>query len=332
MNRLLRTGVLGLALLNPLSSMGQGDGTILEVHGDKSVAMKVLKQGGIKTVELKGEKFVLPDIEISVPTRVPYGNMVVATAKFDRSKMPDNLVTMKYQWLVLQDGQPTDNFIAWPDGTKVIFGAGMANAKFTVILNVGCLFQIKETVKVVDPKDPKNVVDREIITEADINSPDPIVVSVEVIGPPTPPPPPGPPTPPPGPPTPTPPAPAPIVFPPGQFGLSQFTYDNLSADTNMVQAEKVVLAKALGTNLRGIASKINSIATYRDVAQILADTKSGNELAFASSGVPIPKSLAFKKVLGDKIYDLYFNKKTINDAADINAAWNEIALALDSIK
>lgn len=266
----------------------------------------------------------LPAIEISAPEKAAYGSMIVATAKYDRTQMPKDLAQMRYQWMVLQDGVPTEGFIVWPDGSKVIFGAGITQSKFTIILNVGCHFVTKEKLKVVDPNDEKKISDREVITKADIAYTDPIVFTTEVGGP-KPPPPPNP-----DPPTPPTPGPTP-VFPPGQFGLAQFSYDNLMADANMNAQEKTKLAAALSANLKGIAAQIAALSTYRDVVQILADTKAKNNEAFTKSGVPLEKTLAFKKALGDKIYQFYHTDKKLNTATDFQAAWQEIALGLEAI-
>jgi hypothetical protein len=46
----------------------------------------------------------------------------------------------------------------------------------------------------------------------------------------------------------------------------------------------------------------------------------------------VSKTLAYKKVLGDKIYDLYRNAKKLNSATDFQVAWNEIAAGLDAVK
>ncbi len=303
-------GIMALLLALPCSAEETAK-TVLEVQAERTAAIKALREKGIKAVELDNSKFVLPTVRIS-GNEAPYevGDEVILDVSVDRSKLPDGLTKLKFNWVVI-DGGKRRRFITSDDGQQIGFGTGKTPRKITVILDINCLFEVKD--------------DKGALVEVSMDSPDPYITEV-VVGTPTP-------TPPgPTPPGPTPPGPSPAPdFPAGQFGLAKFTYDTLTADAALKPEEKVKLAQALSSSFGGIAAKIAAVATYNDLATILADTSKANGAAIASSGVPLAATAAFKRALGDKIYSLYHDQAKISTGADLGVAYREIKAGLDAI-
>lgn len=172
----------------------------IEVRGDREVAVRVLKEAGVRVVEVRGGKYVLPDIKISAPPSVEVGGLVAVSANVGAK--PDNLADLKTRWLIFQDGAPkTDNIVYFPDGSMVLFAAGLQpGRRYTVVLDVDCLYE--DTTQVTVEGKPQSV-----IADASIEAPD-LMMAVVTVGGEVPPPVPVPPTPTPTPdPEPTPPAP-----------------------------------------------------------------------------------------------------------------------------
>lgn len=265
---------------------------------------------------------VAPKVTIGgISNPVDIGEMVILTADYDASSLPSNLADLKFNWTILDDGKPKKFFIT-DGGKEIAFAAGMKPRHIMVILDVNCLYETRAKIKVVNG-DPAKPIDTAVITEATMLSPSPIIAEI-IVGNPDPP----------GPapnPTPNPPQPAP-VFPDGQFGLAKFMYDTFAADSSLDQKTKAAIADKLATNLEGVASKIAAVSGYTDIATILADTKKGNDAAFASiPGLDLSKTAALKLNIRTKISQLYNNQK-INTASDIATAWKEMAQGLRSIK
>lgn len=299
-----------------------GNTAIIEVRGDKTEAMRVLKSNGIRSVELKGPQYTLPSVRLAGPEKIREGGrMVVVTADVDRTKWPEDLVQMKFQWTVLVNGIPNRNTMVWPDGSRIIFDSSDEPSKTTVILDVDCLFGTEKTA-VIEGKETK------VLVGFEINSSDLVTHVVEVGGGPSPPPTPGPSPPP----TPTPgPSPAPD-FPPGQFGLSRFAYEALASQTTLTSSERVAVGQALSGAYGGIAAKISAVSTYRNFEVILRDLTAANRAALTNSGVNLAKLDGFKKILGDKFYELVETTKTIADAEGLRIACLEIAAGLREVK
>jgi hypothetical protein len=300
------------------------DKAIIEVEGDKSEALKILRSQGVNAVELKGSSYTLPTVAVDAPDVVDYGEMVVVSAVIDKTKFPDGLQKINYQWTVLEGGQVKTNAVVWPDGTRVFFAAGMKPKTFQVLLDVDCLFGT-----------PTTSGSTTTLTNAEMDSP-PIAVKTIVVGGPTPIPdpvvPPQP-TPTPTPPVPTPtPTPAPVTptFPAGKYGLSDFTYKAVQAST-LTQAEKVAFASNMAKAFDATAAKIAAIQDFRDPTKILQDLKDGNNAALAASGVDPAKLTGLKASLSDKLYNLAAANQ-IATADDYGTAFREISEGLKAVK
>jgi hypothetical protein len=273
------------------------------------------------------EDIALPAVDIVLPANPGRGRMVVASAKVDKSHLPANLIGVQYQWTLIVNGQPSQDFVPWPDGTKLIFVPGPDAENFTVVLDVDFTFGDAVAAKGADGKD--------VTAYANVAtlSPDLLVREVD-LGTPTPPTPPAPPTPGPNP-TPTPPSPVPPApLPPGQYGLAQFTRDTLAGDSAMTPADRTSLARALSASFSTVATNVAAIAGYKDkgINGILADLKAGNEAAIRGSGVDYNKTVNFKKALGDRVYDLIFGHPVIKTPDDLATACREIGQGLDAVR
>lgn len=265
--------------------------------------------------------YVPPKVTITGPESVrPGGRMIIVRANLEKSTA--NLISIKYNWTVLIDGEVYKNIMPWPDGSLVVFASGETEGYASAILDVDCVFG---TPNVVDGKT--------VYGNVEMVSPELSVFTVKVEGN-SPSPEPTPPSPVPIPtPTPTPtPVPDP-TFPPGRFGLSKFMYDAFKSDTSMTGQEKAQVASALASSYRGIASKIAAVSTYIDFVAILTDTAASNKAAVTATGIDRNKTLNLNKVVGDKIFELTASDKaTVKTASDIKDAWNEIANGLSSVK
>jgi hypothetical protein len=293
----------------------RGSSGVIEVQ-NKDEALKTLKDKGINATELKGEKFELPTIRVR-GNEAPFdpGDEIILEASIDKTKIPENLVEIRYKWIVIDNGRRR-NMIVSDDGQKIGFGAGMSPRKIAVTLDVDCLFGVKDA--------------EGFVNKASMYSPEPVITEVIVGNPPAPTPVPVPPTPVPIPPTPVP-VPAP-VFPDGQFGMAKFSYDAITSDTTITATDKVKLAQALAASFGGVAAKIAAVSTYTDVPTILADTKKANNDAINSSGVPMASTANLKKTLGDKIYSLYHDQQKVNTASDFAQLYREIRDGLNAVK
>lgn len=316
--------IVSLAVI-PTAYSQQTPVTYIQVEGDKTNALKLLKAGGIKAETAKQGKFIVPEVKIGGNTSpFDYGDMAILTADFDSDRLPDGLVDIKFNWTVLDDGKQKKLFVA-DGGREVAFAVGMKPKTIVVILDVNCLFETKQNVKVVG--DDGKTIDKEVIIEAVASSPRPLFSQVIVGSEPLPPPPPPPPPPPdPNPnPTPTP------VLPDGRFGLAKFIYNSLVADVNMTSDEKGRMAQALASGFGGIASKIDALREYTDVATILADTKKANDTALSESNIDASRSRQLMLAVKKKVNDLY-QAQQLNTAQDIKVAWRELSQGFTAFK
>jgi hypothetical protein len=294
----------GLVLGQPRVPSGD---SVIQVD-NKARAMSVLREGGVKAVEVKARPFVIPNARIDGIDKPPSpGGLVELTADVDRSQFSDSLASVKYQWVVLENGKRKADVVQWPDGSKIFFAAGVKGQEYTVILDIDCLFEAK---------------DGQVIKDADVNSPELIVAKV-VVGE-------APPGPNPGPnPNPTP-TPDP-TFPDGKYKLAAFAYAALKADPNLSQDEKAALGAVVAAKLEGVASQIGALDSLKDPKAILKLTGEQVTAGFAESKIDIAKTQLFKTKLGDKIFELY-KDKNVNTAEDFQTAWRELALGLKSFK
>lgn len=255
-----------------------------------------------------------PSIRLIAPEGpVAYGDMVIVQAAIDKTNLPPDLVDVRHQWVVLEDGKKKTVLI-WPDGTQIFFAAGMQPRQFTVVLDTDCFYQTKEG---------------DVIKTAGMASPEPLVATITVGSGPSPPPPP------PIPPGPDP-APTPIpgpVLPAGRFGLAQFTFDALTGDVSIQPGDKVKLARALAPSFSKIAAQIAALAEFKDVeGKVLPVLKASNAAAIAASGVPVASTLPFKLALNGQLDTLWNTQHQIQTADDFGDAFREIAQGLAAFK
>lgn len=296
--------------------------TIIEVQGSKQDALKILKSQGVSAIELRGSAYILPQVTISAPSQVDVGDMIVVSADLDKTKYPDGLQQVKFQWTVLEDGRLKPNTIVWPDGSRIFFAAGMRPKVYTVILDVDALFAT-----------PQTVAGATVLANAEIDSPPLSVTSIQV-GDPTPVPVPVPPTPTPVPPVPVPPTPTPtpvpVVLPDGKYKLSQFAYDAVNTSVGLTQAERVSIAGAYATGFDATSAKIAALSTMGTVEAIMADLKAGNDAALKLTGIASTKYASIKTAISDKIYSLSSTGSVVT-IDDFATAFREISLGLKAV-
>ncbi len=293
----------------------------------------------------------VPDVQlVGAEDVIDYGEMVNLKAVVDQNKLPAGLVDIQYNWTILEDGKIKKNIIMWPDGTQVFFAAGMRPKKFTIVLDVNCLFQTKGRIKAVGP-DGKPLegsqimvegIDKpvtDVVIDSHAISPNPIIKQIQIGNGPTPPPPgpgpsPGPePIPPPNPnPGPTP------DLPDGQYKISKFTYD-LVIQKVPVEARKkapdlansyISVADKIRVSLSKLAAGVPLAATdlVPDAANIMKAIRTSNATVLGSSANDWQ---AWNKLYGDKVYELY-NGKTLNKPSDWEILFRETATGLKAVK
>jgi len=82
------------------------------------------------------EEYEIPPLEIGgIDTYYPLGEAVQVWAKPILEK-PEFLKSVAYSWTVL----PSKKIIIWPDSTRVIFGAGVENTSYTIILTASYVY------------------------------------------------------------------------------------------------------------------------------------------------------------------------------------------------
>jgi len=295
--------------------------TILEVKGSKAEAARILKAQGIDAVELRGSTYVLPTVDIVSQEEVDPGEMIVVSANLDRTKFPEGLVQVKFQWTVVQDGKPKDNVIVWPDGSKLFFAAGMKPATYNVFLDVDCLFGTQQTVE-----------GKSALVNPEIDSPEISVKTIKVGGG-AKPEPDVPNPPPPTPPNPDPPTPKPDpepTFDPGKYGISKMLYDYMKTYEGLTGEEKYKVSQALKVTYETVSSQIAALSQMRDVNTILQTAKTLANDNLASSGVPTSKIETLKSTMSGYLYTLYQNG-TCRTAEDFKAAADEAAKGFAAI-
>ena len=318
------------------------------------------------------QEMIYPSIELEGSGDVVgYGGLVYLRAVIDKTKIPSNMSSSTYQWMVFKNGKKLekttffngkeiDNYLIWPDSTQIFFAAGMEKAKITVILDVNCLFEVKEKLSVVDSAgkviegakvvNEKNVAIDSFVVSSRVGSPPPIIKEI-VIGDgslpddnitPTPIPPTPTPTPVPVPPTPTPtptPVPVPVpVFPEGKFGLSKISYDLAKKEVNN---QDLVKAPALAASYESVADRISQSSSKKaagikltsedlslDVQSIMTAIKESNGRALDGSSAGWSK---WDSAYGDIIYRMYKEDK-IYSIEDWEVAFRETALGLKEVK
>lgn len=322
----MKSFIFACVCLIPTATSVSGDDTpvpgntaVLEIKGDSKKAIKALQQQGIATVELKGTSYVLPSIQISGPETVKSGGrMVTVSATLDKTTLPDNLLSVKFQWTVLVDGVPSKSTLVWPDGTKIIFGSSDNPGNTTVILDVDCLYGV-QTSAVIGGKST------DVYTDVETNSGDLQVHNIVVED--------AAPCPPPAP-TPQPPSPAPIPvptppsLPEGKYGLAQVAYSAF-VNSNMTNEQKYKVAQALAASFKSVTDKIGD--GYNNFDEILADTATANKLAVSITGVPPAVTASANQAIGDKLYQLTVQSNQITTSDDLKTAFLEIQTGLAAV-
>jgi len=226
------------------------------------------------------------------------GELVILSSEIENK--PDNLQSVIYKWKIL-DGVNEKQFIAWPEGSKVIFSAGISSKTYVAILTASFLF--------VDRDEEGNISDvkhalSEIVTQK---------IKVKGLIQPTPPNPinPNPPW------QPVPPAPAPT-------SLSDLSYNwIITSNMNLPPSEIKHSASILANCFETVAELIkNNLLT--DPMPILDIT--GTDCRAALSRINVGNE--FWKPWGDKfqehIYGLYNQNKLVT-AQQYAVAWRQIA-------
>lgn len=298
---------LGKLELPPLR-LADATQTVPRVHRESSAAVRPQAS---PPIDIKRDGYVLPVVQLNAPSNVDIGEMIVVSAAVDKTRPTDNLQQVKFQWTVIEDGKIKTNVIVWPDASKIFFSAGLKPKTLVVFLDVDCLYGVAKTVDGAS-----------LLSDVQLESPDIMATTISVGGSiPDPDPPPGP-APGPNPPTP-PPAP---TFENGKYKLSAFTYNILKGNAAIADADKVKLGGALASTFDGIAAKIVAVADYKDPQKILTDLKAANVSAIKNSGVDPTIVSTFNQALGDRIYQLYSEDRTIVTAADFATAFREISI------
>lgn len=88
--------------------------------------------------ETKGsDRYILPKVDIAgCEAAIPLGDIVELSIK-PIEKLPDGLKSSIYSWTILP---PPPRVIPWVDSTKILFGTGMVDREYTVILTATYAF------------------------------------------------------------------------------------------------------------------------------------------------------------------------------------------------
>lgn len=257
------------------------------------------------------DKFVLPEQKIQGGEDVISAGEVIILKATPLNQKPKYLTDVNYQWKVLEEGKDKKNIIVWPDGSSVVFGAGVLSPnqktkKMTALLVVNYLYTVREG----DAPTGK-------ILEVGQRSSGILMQDIYIGGPP---PPPGPPTPPP--------EPEP-VFPDGKYKLAATSY-KLAKTTVASLDSRIKGAEAVVIGTEGIASAI-SAGVLTDVTDILKKLKAKNNSQLELAKIDINDWTLFGKALENELYQLYKDKK-LSTAADFAVAFREIAEGLRKVK
>lgn len=92
----------------------------------------------------QSDKYILPAIEIvGADTPVPLGDIVVLSIK-PIDKLPEGLKSSIYSWTILP---PPPKVVPWVDSTRIMFGTGMKEQEYTVILTATYAFLTDSNVE-----------------------------------------------------------------------------------------------------------------------------------------------------------------------------------------
>lgn len=265
-------------------------------------------------ISLAQDKFVLPDQKIQgVDDVVPAGEVIILRAT-PLNQKPQHLSDVNYQWKILEEGKEKKNVIVWPDGSTVVFGAGVLspnqkNKKLTALLVVSYLYTVREG------NTPTGKIQEVAQRSSGI-----LMQDIYVGGAPVPP---GP-----GPGPEPPPEPDP-TFPDGKYKLAATSYQ-LAKTLVLVASNRAKGAEAVATATEGIAAAI-SAGVLTDQAEILKRLKAKNNSQLELAKIPIGEWDAFGRALQSELYQLYKDKK-LNTPSDYAEAFREIAEGLRKVK
>ena len=92
----------------------------------------------------QADKYILPAIEIlGADTTVPLGDIVILSIK-PIDKLPEGLKSSIYSWTILP---PPPKVVPWVDSTRIMFGAGIKDQEYTVILTATYAFLTDSNVE-----------------------------------------------------------------------------------------------------------------------------------------------------------------------------------------
>lgn len=265
------------------------------------------------------EKFVVPHQTIlGADEPVPPGDIVILKiSQISLKDKPQYLKEVQYHWTVLRNGKKIDRFIAWPDNSSLVFGAGNdTKADIKVLLSIAYRYEVVEEIKDKDGK-----VTGKVIKESAMRLAEPVLAQIRVGDGPNPPNPPGP-------------GPDPVnpdpVFPNGKYGLSKTTYD-ATKTVNLDSASKQRSATALSNNYKGLASAVRA-GTIKTPTDLLQKTAKGNTDALKSVNVLNNEWQAWDDAVQRVLIRLNKVDKTMVAISDFADAWDEIAAGLAAVK
>jgi hypothetical protein len=276
---------------------------------DKETTVPITASGP----ELKGKDVVIrydyqvPDQRINAPESVDPGEVIIVSVTQIQNP-PQFLYAATYRWKVLENGKIKTNIKEWPDGTSVLFGAGVIrpgerSRVFTIILSIAYLYVAKEK------EDITGIGQRSVL----------LTTTITVNGSPSP----GP-----GPPSPGPnPGPTPVI-PDGKYGLARIVYQ-LAMDT-VPPGPRAKGAPVLYNSFNGIAASV-AAGTLTDPRSLLTQTKTANQTALANAGVSAGDWDNFFVALQRVIFPLHSSGK-LNTVQDFAEAWREIAAGLEKVR
>lgn len=239
------------------------------------------------------DKFSTPKVTITgAEQAIPVGGLVQLGVTLESK--PKDLHSVSYTWTVL----PKTPTITWPDGTKIIFGTGVQNSTFTVILTASFVYTTKEGDKIT-----------EIIQRSTTST-----VSVQIQG--------SIPTPGPGP------GPGPGPRPDSNLtGLSKQAYDwvGLVNRTGSYTDDKVKSdAQKLSVSFNGVAAAV-AAGVHTDVQAILKATKESNDATIENRTEWLPWFTKMSEYLQQS-----YGNGTVRTPQQFAAAWREIAKGLEA--
>lgn len=232
------------------------------------------------------DKFAVPAVKITgADTPIKFGE-VVDLQVTAQGPAPD-AAEVQYTWTVV----PQHDYIAWPDGSRIIFGSGTEETSYTVVVTAMYLFVSKDGETAAAKQKFVTLTKEVTIGGVQPNKP----------------------------------APRPQPQPkPNQTGLFNNTQTWLST-VNLAKAKRAQDALALSRSFRNVASSIREGA-LADIAAITAQTKKSND---ALLGQDLPAWGGWFKNLATTLDELYKSGQVMTPS-QFAAAWEEIADGLEA--